>query len=122
LSDAPIGIQEANSTRHGESLTFTAPRLVCVDVLALQGRFFGGGTIPSEIGYLTLLTDLSLDEASLTGEIPSELGLLTNLEVLTLMINYLEGTIPSEVGNLAANLRTFFLFLFGQYLENLPTN
>jgi hypothetical protein len=115
LSEAPIGIQEANG-RHGESLTFT-PRLVCADALALQGRSFGGGTIPSEIGYLTLLTDLSLDQARLTGEIPSELGLLTNLEVLTLMVNSLEGIIPSEVGNLAANLRKDFFILFSDSIQ-----
>jgi hypothetical protein len=114
---APIGIQEAtNSRHHGESLLTFTPRLVCADALALQGRFFGGGAIPSEIGYLTLLTDLSLDEAKLTGEIPSELGLLTNLKVLTLMVNSLEGTIPSEMGNLAANLSKddFFNLVFGQ--------
>ena len=46
---------------------------------------FGGmgfqGTIPSEIGLLTELTEgLYFDHNSLTGSIPSQIGLLTNLK------------------------------------------
>ena len=52
------------------------------------------GTISSELGNLSMLTDLNLRSNALTGEIPEELGNLTNLRVLNLHSNKLGGDIP----------------------------
>ena len=66
------------------------------------------GTIPSELGNLSNLRDLSLNGNQLTGGIPSELGNLANLQGLSLWGNQLTGVIPKELGNLA-NLRWLWL-------------
>jgi hypothetical protein len=58
------------------------------------------GTIPSELGLLTNLGDLSLGINLLTGTIPSELGSLQNLTYLNLSSNFLNGTVASQLGNL----------------------
>ena len=63
------------------------------------------GTIPSELGNLSNLTELRIEETQLTGAIPPELGILTNLGRLVLEENTeVTGEIPPELGNLA-NLR-----------------
>jgi len=54
------------------------------------------GTIPTEVGLLTKLTNLGMVENRLTGT-PSELGALTRLDSLSLYSNLLSGTIPAEV-------------------------
>jgi len=66
------------------------------------------GSIPSELGLLTNLERLDLDDNSLTGSIPSELGLLNNLGSLYLYLNSLTGSIPSELG-LLTNLEYLIL-------------
>ena len=60
------------------------------------------GTIPSELGQLTSLTNMDLSYNSLTGTIPSELDQLTALTYMNLYSNSLNGTIPSELGQLTA--------------------
>jgi Leucine-rich repeat (LRR) protein len=60
-----------------------------------------GLTIPSEIGLLTKLTYLSLENAELTGTIPTTIGELTELEYLSFSSNSaLMGAIPSSIGDL----------------------
>jgi Leucine-rich repeat (LRR) protein len=60
------------------------------------------GTIPSQIGNLTNLTELHLGGNQLTGTIPSQIGNLTSLMSLSLGFNQLTGTIPTEIGNLTS--------------------
>jgi len=57
-------------------------------------------SIPTKIGKLTGLTDLSLGSNQLSGPIPSALRKLTNLSRLWLSNNQLSGPIPSALGNL----------------------
>lgn len=40
------------------------------------------GTLPTEIGSLTKLTELRLSHLNINGNIPSELGMLSNLSKL----------------------------------------
>ena len=62
------------------------------------------GTIPAELGRLTNLRRLYLDGNKYIGSIPAELGQLTNLWILDLNGNQLTGSIPAELGQLT-NLR-----------------
>ena len=62
------------------------------------------GTLPTELGLLTLLTGLDFAFNYLTGEIPTELGRLTHLISLDLNSNDFEGTIPIGI----CRLRTEF--------------
>eukprot|EP00240_Pyramimonas_obovata_P003927 CAMPEP_0118957268 /NCGR_PEP_ID=MMETSP1169-20130426/62011_1 /TAXON_ID=36882 /ORGANISM="Pyramimonas obovata, Strain CCMP722" /LENGTH=359 /DNA_ID=CAMNT_0006905329 /DNA_START=287 /DNA_END=1362 /DNA_ORIENTATION=- len=56
------------------------------------------GTIPTEIGLLTKLTEFLLNGNAMHGTLPTELGLLTDLKRLLLQQNQLVGTIPTELG------------------------
>ena len=76
------------------------------------------GEIPTELGQLANLTDLSLSWNQLTGRIPTELGQLTNLTDLWLNGNQLTGEIPTELGQLA-NLRSLNLD-FNQLTGAIP--
>jgi len=58
------------------------------------------GTLPSELGGLSFLTILFLQNNNLSGIIPPELGNLTNLEFLRLNVNNLSGPIPPELETL----------------------
>ena len=59
------------------------------------------GTIPPELGNLSNLEGLAIQDNRLTGEIPAELGNLSNLQYLELWDNQLTGEIPAELGNLS---------------------
>jgi Leucine-rich repeat (LRR) protein len=59
------------------------------------------GSIPSEIGQLTSLTNLNV-RTNLGGRIPSEIGLLTNLRELNLSFNDHSGTLLSELSQLTS--------------------
>ena len=67
------------------------------------------GPIPTELGSLTALRYLRLNNNALTGPIPTELGNLSNLESLQLYNNALTGPIPTELGNLS-NLESLQLY------------
>eukprot|EP00594_Rhizosolenia_setigera_P013953 CAMPEP_0178960644 /NCGR_PEP_ID=MMETSP0789-20121207/13089_1 /TAXON_ID=3005 /ORGANISM="Rhizosolenia setigera, Strain CCMP 1694" /LENGTH=272 /DNA_ID=CAMNT_0020644037 /DNA_START=40 /DNA_END=858 /DNA_ORIENTATION=+ len=64
------------------------------------------GSLPSELGLLTELTQLYLAyHSDLVNTIPSELGLLTNLKNLHLEELSITGSIPVELDNLGALTR-----------------
>ena len=77
------------------------------------------GTLPSSLGNLSNLQNLSLYSNQLTGSIPPELGNLSNLQILNLYDNQLTGSIPTELGSLS-NLTQLNLFL-NQLTGNIPT-
>jgi Leucine-rich repeat (LRR) protein len=56
------------------------------------------GTLPAELGLLTGLQDLRLQNNSLTGIIPPGYGAWASLEWLDLSSNRLTATLPSEIG------------------------
>lgn len=59
------------------------------------------GTLPTEIGMLTELTLLSIDDSNIRGTVPSEIGLLTKLTKLEIRHeSKITGGIPSEFGSL----------------------
>mmetsp|Transcript_12453 Transcript_12453/g.25463 ORF Transcript_12453/g.25463 Transcript_12453/m.25463 type:complete len:470 (+) Transcript_12453:235-1644(+) len=66
------------------------------------------GTIPSEIGALSALTHLNLNNNKLNGAIPSTIGALSSLTYLDLRHNSLSGTVPYSLSNLT-NLKNLSL-------------
>ena len=69
--------------------------------LLLDNNALAGG-IPPELGNLVDLRSLNLGSNALTGSIPTELGNLVNIERLQVGNNTLTGPIPTELGSLAA--------------------
>ena len=83
------------------------------DLTSLWDLYLGGhglliGPVPRELGNLTRLRYLNVENSQLTGEIPRELGNLVNLDWLSLAGNELTGEIPHELGNLS-NLKLLLL-------------
>lgn len=66
------------------------------------------GTLPEEIGFLTSLTVLDLQNNFLDGSLPQSLGLLTDLHYLGLGSNKFTGTVPDTMGSLT-KLDTLYL-------------
>jgi len=64
-------------------------------------------SIPKEIGDLSHLKTLFLNNKKITGTIPTELGKLSKLKNFDISKNDLSGEIPSEFGNLDAMERMF---------------
>jgi len=77
------------------------------------------GSMPSEIGNLTNLELLVVDNNQLTGGIPPEIGNLANLQRLDFSNNQLSGCIPDEIGNLT-NLFDLGLH-YNQLCGDIPT-
>ena len=73
--------------------------------LNLSNNKISGG-IPTDLGQLTDLVDLQLNDNTIADSIPSELGLLIKLQTLDLSTNELIGSLPSEIWNLT-DLRSF---------------
>ena len=69
--------------------------------LDLEGNSISG-TIPSELGMISLMIRLDLDFNAITGTIPSELGMLKSLAFLDLGPNSIRGTLPSNLGKLSS--------------------
>ncbi len=79
----------------------------CVRTLNLAGNNLEG-PIPVELGDMTGLTRIYLQNNLLNGTIPAEIGNLINLTDLRLYNNQLIGSIPPQIGNLI-NLDRLFL-------------
>ena len=97
LSDAPLGEWEGVTTDDDGrviGLSLSGYRLI--------------GEIPAELGSLSRLEILDLNQNALAGEIPAELGSLSNLTELYLSGNGLSGEIPAELGSLS-NLTQLWL-------------
>jgi hypothetical protein len=75
--------------------------------LSLRGNVGISGSIPEELYTLTQLTNLELNEMSLTGTLSPSVGNLTALEYLRVSDNQLTGTIPTELANLVDALEIF---------------
>jgi hypothetical protein len=77
------------------------------------------GSLPSELGLLTLLQSFSAQRNSLTGFLPPEIGAWTALAQLDLSENKFSGPLPSDIGSLTAltalNLTT------NEFTGDLPT-
>eukprot|EP00980_Cylindrotheca_fusiformis_P009934 scaffold2195_cov132-Cylindrotheca_fusiformis.AAC.18 len=70
-------------------------------LLALSlGRWNVQGSLPTELGLLSMLERLYLPDNRIVGNIPTEMALLTKLVSLHLSSNLIAGTIPSELGRL----------------------
>ena len=76
-------------------------QLTNLEHLWVRGSYQGYyGSIPTELGKLTNLLSLHIENTNLSGSIPSEIGQLTSLTSLLFQGNSLEGSLPSEFGNL----------------------
>ena len=78
------------------------------------------GPIPSWIGNLTKLQDVSLRETGRFSDIPTEFGLLKNLTLLDLHNNGLTGPLPRQLGELP-NLR-FLILSRNQLTSTVPAD
>ncbi len=92
-------LQLGNNNLNG-SLPSELGNLTELTHLYLNDNGYLNGSIPAELGDLSKLTDLSLGNNNFSGPIPSELGDLSKLERLYLRENALSGSIPSELGSL----------------------
>jgi len=68
----------------------------------------------------TFAIKLSFDSASITGTIPTQYGLLTEVTEFILRSNFIQGTIPSEMGKMV-NLLSGFVLESNQLRGSLPT-
>jgi Leucine-rich repeat (LRR) protein len=70
----------------------------------ISSLFFGyssiSGSLPSSLGLLRYLSDLSLQNNQFVGSIPESLGSLKNLRNLYLSSNEFTGSIPESLGDL----------------------
>ncbi|KAK4791763.1 hypothetical protein SAY86_032176 [Trapa natans] len=88
-------------------------RLIHLQVLNLDGIDFNS-PIPSSLGNLQSLREMTASSCKFYGPIPPSLGNLTNLISLDLSFNSLQGPIPSEIASLQ-QLQT--LDLYGCHLQ-----
>jgi len=85
-------------------------------VTKLWWQGFGlSGAIPAEIGALSALTELLLNDNELNGAIPPTIGALFSLKRLDLGRNSLSGVIPHSFSNL---LNLEYLYLLDNNLSN----
>ncbi|XP_048446323.1 receptor-like protein 2 [Pyrus x bretschneideri] len=78
------------------------------------------GNIPSEIGQLQLLQQLSLENNNFSGNIPEQMSNLKKLEILNLSKNHLSGKIPSSLASL--NFLNSFVVSYNNLEGPIPTS
>jgi hypothetical protein len=91
-----------------EDLTGSLPTqlglLTLISDLTMFSMLFTGprlsGKLPSELGNLKALTSMTLSGYQFSGTIPTELAKLTLLDYLSLYRNELSGSIPTQLGRL----------------------
>ena len=77
------------------------------------------GTIPTELGKLSAIQIIAVDNSKLTGSIPTQFGQLTYLKSIIIDNNELSGVLPTELGELN-NLQEIRLS-YNQLTGRLPT-
>jgi len=82
------------------ALPLNLGKLTRLETLVLQNNALNG-SIPKWISNLTSLTYLDLSENQFSGPIPSEIGKLGKLTYLSAHTNKLSGPIPPSIGNLS---------------------
>ena len=97
LSSGRVAILNLHSYKSG---TLSSESVVFPDAENLNPGPGISGTLPTEIGNLSALTDLTLSNNLLSGTIPTEIANLANVNWLLLDNNFFSGTIPTELGNL----------------------
>jgi Leucine-rich repeat (LRR) protein len=55
------------------------------------------GSLPSELGNITSLDEMYLNNNGFTGSIPAEFANLSHLHILDIIENRLTGTVPGEI-------------------------
>jgi hypothetical protein len=60
------------------------------------------GTLPTQLGRMTGLRQVWLQDNDLTGPIPTELGRITQMYQLLMNLNGFSGTIPTQFGQFTA--------------------
>jgi Leucine-rich repeat (LRR) protein len=103
LSDSLTSVVYDGSQYEG-SLPTELGRLAELTDLSLSSRGLNG-TLPSELGMLSTLQVLHISRSSLTGTLPTQFGLLTNLRSLDLSQNDFSSVIPTEMGQLTPLMR-----------------
>ena len=83
-----------------EGVTVSGGRVTKIDLKA-RGL---NGTLPPDLGDVSMLTELNLRSNDLTGSIPASLNRLSNLTVLNLHSNLLTGEIPDLSGTMLREL------------------
>ena len=66
-------------------------------------------TLPSEVGLLTKLEYLILDDTGISGSLPTELGLSHSLREIHVGNSNMQGTLPEELYAGLTNLKTLSL-------------
>lgn len=74
---------------------------LCVDQLDFENDGLSGELVP-EIGFLSTMRFLILEQGSMTGPIPSEFGELERLLILDMDFNEITGTLPDEIYDLSS--------------------
>ncbi|KAL7608397.1 hypothetical protein Lser_V15G11290 [Lactuca serriola] len=75
-------------------------QLSTLSIALILSRNNLSGSLPIEVGKLTMLTSLDLSDNNLSGDIPSSLGSCTSLVFFSLKGNLFQGTIPSSLSSM----------------------
>jgi len=67
------------------------------------------GTLPTQVGYLTDITEFYMPRNTLTGVLPTQLGQLEKAEKFMVYSNRFTGAPPTELGNMTALTSNFYL-------------